>query len=177
MSNHTCPDCGERKANPVAIRCRSCYRRCQSLGLGRTCTFQECRKKHYGKGLCFTHYVRATRGYPMDGHRAQRNPYIEANGYVLEYRPDHPMVNKAGYMFQHRLVMEQMVGRPLLPSENVHHINGKRDDNRPENLELWSKSQPSGQRVVDKVAWAIELLALYQPEVLASSPVQLRSTP
>lgn len=102
----------------------------------------------------------------MDGHRVERQPYIGLNGYVLEYLPDHPMANKAGYIFQHRLVMEQTLGRPVLPSENVHHINGKRDDNRPDNLELWSKTQPAGQRVADKVAWAIELLALYQPEAL-----------
>jgi hypothetical protein len=62
--------------------------------------------------------------------------------------------------------MEQILGRPLLGSENVHHINGVRDDNRPDNLELWSTSQPGGQRVEDKVAWAIELLALYKPEAL-----------
>jgi hypothetical protein len=63
--------------------------------------------------------------------------------------------------------MEQAIGRALLPHENVHHINGVRDDNRLENLELWSSSQPSGQRVADKVAWAIELLKLYAPERLA----------
>lgn len=57
--------------------------------------------------------------------------------------------------------MEQQLGRALLPEETVHHLNGVRDDNRPENLELWSSSQPSGQRVVDKVAWAQQILSLY----------------
>lgn len=66
----------------------------------------------------------------------------------------------------HRVVMEEMLGRPLLPEETVHHINGNRADNRPENLELWSSRHPKGQRVVDKVAWAIELLKLYAPERL-----------
>lgn len=63
--------------------------------------------------------------------------------------------------------MEQLLGRKLTGAENVHHINGVRDDNRPENLELWSSSQPSGQRVQDKVSWAVQILALYDPDRLA----------
>lgn len=66
--------------------------------------------------------------------------------------------------------MERHLGRELLPNENVHHINGVTTDNRLENLELWTSSQPSGQRVPDKVAWAVELLKLYAPELLADGP-------
>lgn len=64
-------------------------------------------------------------------------------------------------ILEHRLVMQRQMGRPLLPDESVHHINGVRTDNRPENLELWSKSQPAGQRVADKVAWARAVLETY----------------
>jgi transposase len=62
------------------------------------------------------------------------------SGYVYQLLPmDHrfrPMVNGSGYVPQHRLVMATHIGRPLVASETVHHINGKRDDNRIENLEL-----------------------------------------
>lgn len=57
---------------------------------------------------------------------------------------------------EHRVVMERILGRPLEPFENVHHKNGRRADNRPQNLELWVVPQPYGQRAEDLVAWVVE---------------------
>jgi hypothetical protein len=92
--------------------------------------------------------------------------YLEDSGYV-RWQWKSPDGSTWVNVMEHRVRMEEMLGRELLPGENVHHVNGVRDDNRPQNLELWSTSQPCGQRVADKTQWALEWLAQYAPERLA----------
>lgn len=63
------------------------------------------------------------------------------DGYVSLYLPDHPYATAEGYYAEHRFVMEKMIGRFLDPKEEVHHINHKRNDNRPENLHLFASKE------------------------------------
>ena len=62
-------------------------------------------------------------------------------GYVRVYCPMHPHANTWGYVYEHRLIMEGILGRFLESNEHVHHKNGKRWDNRPENMEVLSASE------------------------------------
>lgn len=86
---------------------------------------------------------------------------IATRGYVRISTKGHPRATKQGYVYEHIIVMEKILGRLLKKHENVHHINGVKDDNRPENLELWTTSQPKGQRVEDKLKWAREIIKTY----------------
>ena len=66
--------------------------------------------------------------------------------------------------------MALVLGRPLLAEEEVHHRNRQRDDNRPENLELWARGrQPPGARVTDLVDEAVRILLLYAPDKLSET--------
>lgn len=92
--------------------------------------------------------------------------HINQDGYRRIKRDDEFNPNRHGYIMEHRYVMAKHIGRALYSNENVHHINGVKDDNRIENLELWVSTQPKGQRPEDLVAWAKEILETYEDLVI-----------
>lgn len=131
---------------------------------GGTCSVGGCDRPHSSRRLCALHYqrLRLTGEIGPVGLKKRENGtgtvFKDDAGYVLVRTWENGVQRK---LLQHRLVMAQNLGRDLLPDETVHHKNGDRADNRIENLELWSKRQPAGQRVRDKLAYAREIIALY----------------
>ena len=78
--------------------------------------------------------------------------WVTVRGYVEISIPGYPSTRPAGYMFEHRLVMEQLLGRRLLPTEEVHHLDGNKQNNSPSNLELWERPHPkNGSKILDVV--------------------------
>lgn len=120
------------------------------------CKQAYCTRVVYQLGYCSAHYERQRKGLNMDA------PLRRIRGMGHIYEAGYKVIRVNGkYTGEHRVIMAQHLGRDLFPDEEVHHINGVRDDNRIENLELWSTFQPKGQRVVDKIEWAKEILTRY----------------
>lgn len=126
------------------------------------CSVENCNNAVIAKQFCTMHYMRVKRNAePGDSKRKKGTGLVVGSHDWYGYR----IITINGKRCkEHRYVMEQHLNRSLLPNENVHHINGVRDDNRIENLELWHKGQPAGQRAIDKYNWAKEIIALYEKE-------------
>lgn len=159
LSSAVCVEPGCTNSRYVAKNmCRPHYDKARRAVIKRRCEVPGCRKRHEARGYCSTHLSRFRRYGDAGGLELRRatngEGHINSDGYRKIYVDGKTV-------FEHRVIMEKILGRPLLSTENVHHMNGHRLDNRPSNLELWSTMQPSGQRVGDKIAWAKEFLALY----------------
>lgn len=174
-------ECGR----PVVARdlCNTHYNRWWrgvDLGAGRalatidgpssTCSVEGCERPVRTRGWCDGHYRRWRDRGAVGGLIKARVPKIDGN------------VRKDGYRWirvntrevpEHRHLMELALGRKLLPGETVHHRNGIRTDNRLENLELRGGNHGQGQATEDLVAWAVELLGRYAPELLAPNAQRL----
>jgi hypothetical protein len=135
------------------------------------CDFPGCSNRHNCRGYRAAHYQQLRQGKPLTPLNLRKGWFRASNGYVYIWEPDHPNSNKQGYVAEHAKVMASILGRSLLPEEEVHHRNRKRDDNRPENLELWTRGrQPPGARVSDLVEEAVRVLRLYAPDRLSETP-------
>ncbi len=135
------------------------------------CTAEGCDRAPHAKTYCATHYKRAVKQGDVRADLAICIVTGEgwlSHGYWYVPVPEHlrHLTNGDAEIGEHRLVMAEHLGRALVPGEVVHHVNGNRTDNRIENLELWSTTQPKGQRVEDKVDYALEILRRYAPALL-----------
>lgn len=123
--------------------CPGCNNEFKTRWERQVCCSRSCARKHDN----------ARFGNPAwKGGRAKHG-----SGYIKALAKGHPRADSSGYVMEHIVVMERSLGRYLEPHERVHHKNGRRDDNRIENLELWiikgsSRKDPAGQRIEDLIA-------------------------
>jgi len=181
VKTQVCKECGVEKEKVVTNFSRNYHYYHSNDNYIRTC--KDCLRKYdkkrrekkqkeaglvckeCGESLYFSNKSKLCRSCSKLGerHPSYKGGRRTSQGYVLVLHPDAPnrRNGKTNEVLEHRLVMEQHLGRKLKDKENVHHKNGIRDDNRIENLELWSTGQPIGCRVEDRIEWAKTFLTEY----------------
>ncbi len=136
----------------------------------KICKINGCTKKSRSNDLCPMHLARIKRhgeaGSASPNKRANGEGNITKAGYHYICCKDHPNAYENGKIAVHTLIMSQLIGRPLMDGESVHHKNGIKSDNSPENLELRTSLHPSGQKVNEMIDFCKMYLSLYDPDSL-----------
>jgi len=144
-----CPVCGKavyanrgQRASGIGVYCS---RACQTAGQTKEKVVKQCpacgkeikvRPSYVWRVYCSKECkARGQVARPLDRDHNGRPVRLDKAGYVMLWDPDHPGAFH-GWVYEHRIVAEQTIGRHLDREEHVHHVNGVKDDNRPENLQI-----------------------------------------
>ena len=135
-----------RLSHNTVKKCKTCKKEftlqnCRTKNRPANFCSRECwNKSRFGTHLSKKHKDKISKAHT--GKSRASTPYFkgriyQSNGYVLLFKPEHPFSSKQNYILEHRFIAEQKLNRFLTDKEIIHHINGIRDDNRPENLHLF----------------------------------------